>query len=151
MSTAPTDAGRRKRLGVIGSFVWDVIHGRDVRRAPVEEWGGITYALSAADAASADVEESPIVDPVGERRVPPERFRSVPPGVDGGHRAPHDVRVLEVDEQLVGPDDPGGARVVDGHPTFPVADVHVEGDTDLLEIGPAADLLGTVAGAAEGG
>lgn len=51
MSTAPTAAGRRKRFGVIGSFVWDVIHGRDVRRAPVEEWGGITYALSAADAA----------------------------------------------------------------------------------------------------
>lgn len=40
-----------KRLGVIGSFVWDVIHGRDPRRAPVEEWGGITYALSAFDAA----------------------------------------------------------------------------------------------------
>ncbi len=40
-----------KRLGVIGSFVWDVIHGRDPRSAPVEEWGGITYALSALDAA----------------------------------------------------------------------------------------------------
>jgi pfkB family carbohydrate kinase len=40
-----------KRVGVIGSFVWDVIHGRDPRSAPVEEWGGITYALSAFDAA----------------------------------------------------------------------------------------------------
>jgi hypothetical protein len=42
------------RVGVIGTFVWDVIHGRDagvVRRAPVEEWGGITYALAAFDAA----------------------------------------------------------------------------------------------------
>ena len=39
------------RVGVIGSFVWDVIHGRDPKRAPVEEWGGITYALSAFDAA----------------------------------------------------------------------------------------------------
>jgi len=39
------------RLGVIGSFVWDVIYGRDPRRDPVEEWGGITYALSAFDAA----------------------------------------------------------------------------------------------------
>ena len=47
-------APRRKRLGVIGTFVWDIIHGRDVRSAPVEEWGGITYALSAADAALAD-------------------------------------------------------------------------------------------------
>ena len=34
----------------MGSFVWDVIHGRDPRDAPVEEWGGITYALSALDA-----------------------------------------------------------------------------------------------------
>ena len=39
------------RLGVIGNFVWDVIHGRDPKRAPVEEWGGITYALSGLDAA----------------------------------------------------------------------------------------------------
>ncbi len=35
----------------MGSFVWDVIHGRDPRDTPVEEWGGITYALSALDAA----------------------------------------------------------------------------------------------------
>lgn len=40
-----------KRVGVIGSFVWDVIHGRDPHDAPVEEWGGITYALGALDAA----------------------------------------------------------------------------------------------------
>ena len=40
-----------KRLGVIGSFVWDVIHGRQPHTAPVEEWGGITYSLSALDAA----------------------------------------------------------------------------------------------------
>lgn len=39
------------RVGVIGSFVWDVIYGRDPGRDPVEEWGGITYALSAFDAA----------------------------------------------------------------------------------------------------
>ena len=30
----------KKRLGVVGTFVWDVIHGRDVRTAPIEEWGG---------------------------------------------------------------------------------------------------------------
>jgi hypothetical protein len=41
----------RKRLGVIGSFVWDIIHGRDPRDTPIEEWGGITYALGALDAA----------------------------------------------------------------------------------------------------
>lgn len=52
----------RKRLGVIGSFVWDVIHRRDPRELPVEEWGGITYSLGALDAAvSKDWEIVPIV------------------------------------------------------------------------------------------
>jgi hypothetical protein len=50
----PGAAPRKKRLGVVGSFVWDVIHGRDVRSAPIEEWGGITYALGALDAALPD-------------------------------------------------------------------------------------------------
>ena len=44
----------RKRVGVVGSFVWDIIHGRNARSAPVEEWGGITYALGAFDAALPD-------------------------------------------------------------------------------------------------
>ena len=44
----------RKRIGVIGSFVWDVIYGRDPRSTPVEEWGGIAYALSGLDAALDD-------------------------------------------------------------------------------------------------
>lgn len=39
-----------KRLGVIGSLVWDVIHGRDPAAPPVEEWGGIAYALASLDA-----------------------------------------------------------------------------------------------------
>lgn len=43
-----------KRVGVIGSFVWDVIHGRERRAVPVEEWGGITYSLAAMDAALPD-------------------------------------------------------------------------------------------------
>jgi sugar/nucleoside kinase (ribokinase family) len=52
----------RKRIGVIGSFVWDVIHGRDARAVPVEEWGGITYTLSGLDAAlPADWEIVPIM------------------------------------------------------------------------------------------
>ena len=50
----PTPARPRKRLGIVGTFVWDVIHGRDVRTAPVEEWGGIAYALGALDAALPD-------------------------------------------------------------------------------------------------
>jgi hypothetical protein len=66
-------ATRRKRLGVIGTFVWDVIHGRDPRTAPVEEWGGITYALSAFDAAlGSDWELVPLVK-VGEDLAPQAR------------------------------------------------------------------------------
>ncbi|MGH7474755.1 MAG: carbohydrate kinase family protein [Longimicrobiales bacterium] len=41
-----------KRLGVIGTMVWDRIHARDIRAAPVDEWGGIAYALAAASAAA---------------------------------------------------------------------------------------------------
>jgi sugar/nucleoside kinase (ribokinase family) len=44
----------KKRIGVIGSFVWDVIYGRDPRSLPVEEWGGISYTLSGLDAALSD-------------------------------------------------------------------------------------------------
>ena len=57
---------RKKRIGVIGSLVWDVIHGRDTRNAPVEEWGGITYTLSALDAALADDWEIVPIMMVGE-------------------------------------------------------------------------------------
>jgi hypothetical protein len=39
------------RLGVIGSLVWDVIYGRDPAAPPVEEWGGIAYALGGFEAA----------------------------------------------------------------------------------------------------
>ena len=36
-------------------MVWDTIHARDAgREVPVEEWGGIAYALAAADAALPD-------------------------------------------------------------------------------------------------
>jgi hypothetical protein len=44
----------KKRVGVLGTFVWDVIIGRDRRAAPIEEWGGITYTLAAFDAALSD-------------------------------------------------------------------------------------------------
>ena len=42
---------RKRRVGVIGSIVWDVIYGRDARSSPIEEWGGISYALGGMDAA----------------------------------------------------------------------------------------------------
>ncbi len=52
----------RRRLGVIGTFVWDEIHGRDPAQAPVQEWGGITYALAGLDAAlSEDWEIVPLI------------------------------------------------------------------------------------------
>ena len=64
---------RKQRLGVIGTFVWDIIHGRDPRSLPVEEWGGITYSLSAFDAAlPADWELVPLVK-VGEDLAPRAR------------------------------------------------------------------------------
>ncbi len=43
-----------KRLGVVGSMVWDTIHGRDPAQPAVEEWGGISYSLAALDATLAD-------------------------------------------------------------------------------------------------
>lgn len=42
------------KLGVLGSLVWDVIYGRDPAAPPVEEWGGIAYALAGFDAALPD-------------------------------------------------------------------------------------------------
>lgn len=65
--------GRRKRLGVIGTFVWDIIHGRDVRDAPIQEWGGITYALSACDAALPDDWELVPLVKVGSDLAPEAR------------------------------------------------------------------------------
>ncbi|MEP7348115.1 MAG: hypothetical protein ABI877_22790, partial [Gemmatimonadaceae bacterium] len=62
-----------KKVGVLGSFVWDVIHGRDIRSMPVEEWGGITYALSGFDAAlPPDWSIVPIAK-VGTDRAPQAR------------------------------------------------------------------------------
>ncbi|NNG15897.1 MAG: hypothetical protein HKM89_05390, partial [Gemmatimonadales bacterium] len=50
------------KLGVIGSMVWDVIHGRDAGAPPVEEWGGIAYGLAGLDATlGADWEIVPLI------------------------------------------------------------------------------------------
>lgn len=40
-----------RRLGVLGTMVWDTISGRDPMSPTVEEWGGIAYALSALSAS----------------------------------------------------------------------------------------------------
>jgi len=39
-----------RRLGVVGTLVWDTIHDRGPNRSTVQEWGGIGYALSALSA-----------------------------------------------------------------------------------------------------
>jgi hypothetical protein len=43
---------RLKRLGVMGTMVWDTIY-RWGSAGPVEEWGGVSYALAAFEAALA--------------------------------------------------------------------------------------------------
>lgn len=43
-----------RTLGVVGTLVWDRILDRDGRTEPVEEWGGIAYALSALRASMPD-------------------------------------------------------------------------------------------------
>ena len=39
-----------KRLGVVGSMVWDTIYDRDPAQHIAEEWGGISYSLAGLDA-----------------------------------------------------------------------------------------------------
>ena len=48
------EATGRRRLGVLGTMVWDTIHRRGGRSEPVEEWGGISYGLAAASVALPD-------------------------------------------------------------------------------------------------
>jgi len=38
------------KVGVVGSLVWDEIHGRDPTSTVTEEWGGVAYALASLDA-----------------------------------------------------------------------------------------------------
>jgi hypothetical protein len=50
------------RIGVIGSLVWDLIYGRDALAPPVEEWGGVAYALAGLDASlTPDWEIVPLI------------------------------------------------------------------------------------------
>jgi hypothetical protein len=39
------------KVGIVGSLVWDLIYGRDPLSPPVEEWGGIAYALAGLEAS----------------------------------------------------------------------------------------------------
>ena len=46
-----TGDGGERRLGVLGTLVWDTIRGLPGRTGPVEDWGGIAYALPAFEDA----------------------------------------------------------------------------------------------------
>ncbi len=59
-------APSKKRIGVIGSFVWDVIYGRQPGATPVEEWGGISYGIAGLDAALSDEWEIVPIIKVGD-------------------------------------------------------------------------------------
>jgi hypothetical protein len=82
------------RLGVIGTFVWDVIYGRDPRTLPVEEWGGISYALGALDAALPPAWEFVPLVRVGSDLAP--RAREF---LAGMQRLAPDAAVIEVPQQ----------------------------------------------------
>lgn len=61
-SEAVISRTRPRRLGVVGTMVWDRIHDRHHGRAPTEEWGGIAYGLQALVASlDPDWEIVPLV------------------------------------------------------------------------------------------
>ncbi len=74
-----------KRLGVIGSMVWDTIYGRDAAQPAVQEWGGIGYSLAALDATLGDSWQIVPLIKVGRDLAPRaaeflRTLRHVPPG-----------------------------------------------------------------------
>ncbi|HEX6643881.1 MAG TPA: carbohydrate kinase family protein [Gemmatimonadales bacterium] len=81
------------RVGVVGSLVWDVIHGRDPLSAPVEEWGGIAYALAGLDASLEDDWEIVPLIKVGRDLAAPagEFLRSLRHLTPGGRAVEVDV------------------------------------------------------------
>lgn len=82
-----------KRLGVVGAMVWDTIYGRDPAQGPVQEWGGIAYALAAIDATLPDDWEIVPLIKVGRDLAPKanEFLRSL-------RHTPHAARFVEVPE-----------------------------------------------------
>ena len=82
-----------KRLGVIGSLVWDTIYGRDPAQPAVQEWGGISYSLAGFDAAlGPDWEIVPLVKVGRDLAARANRFlRSL-------HHVAPGARFLEVPE-----------------------------------------------------
>lgn len=78
-------SGVHPRLGVVGTMVWDTIHRRDTRETPVEEWGGIAYAMAALDAALPEEWEIvPLVRVGADLSEEARRFLARSPRVDLG-------------------------------------------------------------------
>ncbi len=61
------------KVGILGSLVWDQIYGRDPLAAPVEEWGGVAYALAGLDASVAPGWEIVPLIKVGQDLAPKAR------------------------------------------------------------------------------
>ncbi|HEY0155564.1 MAG TPA: carbohydrate kinase family protein [Longimicrobium sp.] len=75
----------RRRLGVLGTFVWDRIWTLEDQAAgrPFESWGGLAYSLAAAAAARPEGWEIVAVARVGADLVDEARaFAAALPGVD---------------------------------------------------------------------
>ncbi|MFL5495397.1 MAG: carbohydrate kinase family protein [Gemmatimonadales bacterium] len=74
------------KVGVIGSLGWDLIYGRDPLAPPVEEWGGIAYALGGMDAGLAPGWEIVPLIKVGRDLAPQAQdlFRSLTRLTPGG-------------------------------------------------------------------
>ena len=69
------------RLGVVGTFVWDTIHGAEGGE-PVTDWGGIAYSLAAWDAvAPPGWSIVPIVKVGADLREAADRFLTTLGGI----------------------------------------------------------------------
>lgn len=53
-TASPGGGSPPKTLGVVGTLVWDTIHRRDAHPEPLEEWGGIGYAIEALSVSLPD-------------------------------------------------------------------------------------------------
>jgi sugar/nucleoside kinase (ribokinase family) len=84
----------KRVLGVIGTMVWDTIWREQQVGSPTEEWGGISYALAAADAiGSLDFKVRPIIK-LGRDLA------------ERGFRFLRELSVIETDETVVVVDAP---------------------------------------------
>jgi sugar/nucleoside kinase (ribokinase family) len=85
--------GVKRRVGVIGTLVWDVIHAPPPGCERTEGWGGLSYALSGLDAALPDDWEIvPLIKVGADVAAEGRRF------VAGLRHAAPDAALVEVPE-----------------------------------------------------